>query len=48
MAYSPYNKRGRALLRGVIIVKRAAQALTNKGKRDKREKKKESLVFTKV
>jgi hypothetical protein len=48
MARSPYNKRGRALLRGIIIVRRVAQALTNKGKRDKGEKKKESLIFTKV
>jgi hypothetical protein len=46
--YSPYNKRGRALLKGVIIIKRVMQALTNKGRRDKREKKKESLIFTKV
>jgi hypothetical protein len=48
MAYSPYNKRGRALLRGVIIVRRVAQALTNKERRDKGEKKKESYIFTKV
>ena len=48
MAYSSYNKRGRALLRGVIVVKRAAQALTNEGRRDKGEKKKESHIFTKV
>jgi hypothetical protein len=48
IARSPYNKRGRALLRGVIIVKRAAQTLTNEGRRDKREKKKESYIFTKV
>jgi hypothetical protein len=48
MAYSPYNKRGRALLRGVIIVRRVAQALINKGRRDKREKKKESYIFIKV
>ena len=48
MARSPYNKRGRAVLRGVIIVRRVAQALTDEEKRDKREKKKESLIFTKV
>ena len=48
MAYSPYNKRGRALLRGVIVVKRVAQTLTNKERRDKGEKKKESYIFTKV
>jgi hypothetical protein len=48
MARSPYNRRGRALLRGVIIVRRVAQALTNEEKQDKREKKKESLIFTKV
>jgi hypothetical protein len=48
VAYSPYNRRGRALLRGIIVVRRVAQALTNKGKRDKREKKKESYIFTKI
>ena len=48
MAYSPYNKRGRALLRGVIVVRRVVQALTNKGRRDKGEKKKESYIFIKV
>jgi hypothetical protein len=48
MARSSYNKKGRALLRGVIVIRRAAQALTNKRKRNKREKKKESLIFTKV
>jgi hypothetical protein len=47
MACSPYNKRGRALLRGIIVIRRAAQALTNKGKKNKEEKKK-SLIFTKV
>ena len=46
--YSPYNRRGRALLRGVIVARRVAQALTNKGRRDKGEKKKESHIFTKV
>jgi hypothetical protein len=44
---SPYNKRGRALSRGVIVIRRAAQALTNKGKKNKGEKK-ESPIFTKV
>jgi hypothetical protein len=48
MARSLYNKRGRALLRGVVIVRRVAQALTNKERRDKGEKKKESLIFIKV
>jgi hypothetical protein len=48
MAYSPYNKRGRALLRGVIVVRRVIQALINKGRRDKREKKNESFIFTKI
>ena len=48
MAHSPYNKRGRVLLRGVIIIKRVAQALTNKERRNKGEKKKKSLIFTKV
>ena len=48
IARSPYNKKGRALLKGVIIIKRVVQALTNKGRRDKEEKKKESLIFTKV
>jgi hypothetical protein len=48
VARSLYNKRGRALLRGVVIVKRAAQALTNEERRDKGEKKKESLIFTKI
>ena len=48
MARSPYNKRERALLRGVIVVKRVAQTLTNKERRDKGEKKKESYIFTKV
>jgi hypothetical protein len=48
MACSPYNKRGRALLRGVVVARRAVQALTNEGRRDKGEKKKESHVFTKV
>jgi hypothetical protein len=47
MAYSLYNKRGRALLRGIIVIRRIAQALTNKGKKNKGEKK-ESPVFTKV
>jgi hypothetical protein len=44
---SPYNRRGRALLRGVVAIRRVAQALTNKGKKNKGEKK-ESLIFTKV
>jgi len=48
MAYSPYNKRGRVLLRGIIIIRRVIQALINKRKRDKGEKKKESLILTKV
>jgi hypothetical protein len=48
IACSPYNKRGRALLKGVIVVRRAAQALTDEGRRDKGEKKKESYIFTKV
>jgi len=48
MARSPYNKRERALLRGVIVIKRAAQALTNKRRRNKEEKKKKSLIFIKV
>ena len=48
MARSPYNRKGRALLRGVIIVRRVAQALTDEGRRDKGEKKKESYIFTKV
>jgi hypothetical protein len=48
VACNPYNKRGRALLRGVIVAKRAVQVLTNKGRRDKGEKKKESYIFTKV
>jgi hypothetical protein len=48
VAHSPYNKRERALSRGVIIVRRVAQALTNEKKRDKGEKKKESHIFTKV
>jgi hypothetical protein len=47
MARSPYNKRRRALLRGVMAIRRVAQALTNKGKKNKEEKKK-SPVFTKV
>jgi hypothetical protein len=47
MAYSPYNKRGRALLRGIIVIRRITQALTNKGKKNKEEKKK-SPIFTKV
>ena len=34
--------------RGVITVKRAAQVLTDKGKRNKREKKKERLIFIKI
>jgi hypothetical protein len=48
MAYSPYNRRGRALLRGVIAARRVAQALTNEERRDKGEKKKESYIFAKV
>ena len=48
MARSPYNGRGRALLRGVIVVRRAAQALTDEGRRDKGEKKNESYIFAKV
>jgi hypothetical protein len=47
MAHSPYNRRGRALLRGVIAIRRVAQALTDEGKKNKGEKKK-SPVFTKV
>ena len=48
IARSPYNKRGRELLRGVIVVKRAAQVLTDKGRRNKGEKKKERPAFTEV
>jgi hypothetical protein len=48
IARSPYNKKGRELSRGVIIIKRAAQVLTDKGRRNKREKKKERLIFIKV
>jgi hypothetical protein len=48
MARSPYNKRGRELSRGVIIIRRAAQVLTDKGRRNEREKKKERPVFTEV
>jgi len=48
MARSPYNKRGRVLLRGIVIARRVAQALTNKRRRNKGEKKKESYIFIKV
>ena len=48
ITYNPYNKRGRALLRGIIVARRVAQALTDKGRRDKGEKKKKSYIFTKV
>jgi len=48
VARSLYNKRGRELLRGVVAVKRAAQVLTDEGKKNKREKKKKRLVFIKV
>jgi hypothetical protein len=48
IARSPYNKRRRELLRSVITVKKAAQILTDKEKRNKREKKKERPVFTEV
>ena len=48
MARSPYNKRGRALSRGVIIAKRAVQALTDEERRNKGEKKKKNHIFTKV
>ena len=36
------------MLRGIIVIKRAAQVLTDKERRNKREKKKERLVFIKV
>jgi hypothetical protein len=45
---SLYNKRGRELSRGVITVKKAAQVLTDEGKRNEGEKKKERLIFIKV
>ena len=48
VARSLYNKRGRELLRGVVAVKRAAQVLTDKGRRNKREKKKKRLIFIKI
>ena len=48
MARSLYNKRGRELSKGVIAVKRAAQVLTDEGRRNKREKKKERLIFIEV
>jgi hypothetical protein len=47
VAHSPYNRRGRALSRGVVVIRRAAQALTDEGKKNKGEKK-ESPAFTKV
>ena len=48
IARSPYNGRGRELSRGVVAAKRAAQVLTDKGRRNKREKKKERPAFTEV
>ena len=48
IARSLYNKRGRELLRGVVAVKRAAQVLTDKGRRNEGEKKKERPVFAEV
>jgi hypothetical protein len=48
IARSLYNKRRRELSRGIIAVKKAAQVLTDKRKRNKREKKKERLIFTEV
>jgi hypothetical protein len=48
MARSPYNRRGRELSRGVVAVRRAAQVLTDKGRRNEGEKKKERPVFAEV
>ena len=36
------------MLRGIIVIKRAAQVLTDKERRNKREKKKERPAFTEV
>ena len=36
------------MLKGIITVKKAAQVLTDEGRRNKREKKKERLIFIEV
>ena len=48
VARSPYNGRGRELSRGVVAARRAAQVLTDKGRRNEGEKKKERPVFAEV
>ena len=45
---SLYNKKRRELLKGIITVKKTAQILTDEGKKNKREKKKERLIFIEV
>jgi len=48
VARSPYNGRGRELSRGVVAARRAAQVLTDKGRRNEGEKKKERPAFAEV